>query len=361
MAANVLKRVRVTVLVGLATALINVTLGALPVHAQLVVTGETISDAKTFDAAKAEGRLLVYSTYPADMMKLILEGFTADTGVKTELVRLPTPNMFQRIMSEYGAGKLEADYVDLTDLPLVAQLIDRGILNVAHKVPSFDKIPVDIREPTGRWYSVVRPISVISVNLSRVKESDVPTSWKDVLDPKWKGQLGVPTVDSGGSAFTMYSFLRDKIDPDYWQKLAAQQPKIYPSVSPLATDVARGEIAVALGAISEQTIAQTKAGAPLRVIFPTEGISAFGANGGITTTAKNPNAAALLLDWLTSKRGGDIVAKVGAYPANPASDLPQAPGLTYPAADKVWNLNVDVWLKTRDSWMQDWRGLFGTK
>jgi iron(III) transport system substrate-binding protein len=336
-------------------------MSASPSAAQLVIQGETIADARTFDAAKAEGRILVYSTYPAEMMNLILEGFAVDTGIKPELVRLPTPAMYQRITSEQSAGKLEADYIDLTDLPLVAQLVDRGILNVGRKVPSFEKIPTDIKDPTGRWYAVVRPISIISVNLSRVRENDIPKSWKDVLEPKWKGQLGVATIDSGGSAFTMYSFLRDKIDPEYWKKLAAQQPKLYPSVAPLAADIARGEIAVALGAISEQTIAQAKAGAPLRVIFPTEGISAFGANGGISSTAKNPNAAALLLDWLTSKRGGDIVAKVGAYPANPASDLPQSPGLAYPPTDRVWNLKADDWMSTRETWMQEWRGLFGTK
>ena len=55
--------------------------------AQLVIDGETIADAKTFDGAKAEGRLLAYGTYPTDAMKPILAAFQKDTGVNVEYVR----------------------------------------------------------------------------------------------------------------------------------------------------------------------------------------------------------------------------------------------------------------------------------
>jgi len=332
----------------------------LPARAELVIDGETITDAATFDAAKKEGRLLLYGTYPGDAMSPIIAAFQSDTGLKVDFVRLPTQNMFQRVVSEFAAKKLEADYIDLADLTLVQQLIDRGILNVPHKVPAFDRIPAEIKNPEGRWYGIIRPVSVIGVNKSRVADADLPKSWNDLLGSQWKGGLiGAPSVDAGGSAFTMYAFLRTKIDPGFWKKFAAQAPHIYPAISPVATDLARGEVAIGIGALGEQTALQIKAGAPLTVIFPTEGIMSFALGGGISTTAKNPNAAALFLDWMTSRRGGNVIAAGGAYPANATANRPNVGGLEFPPADQVWNMRIEDWIETRDAAMTEWRQIFG--
>ena len=346
----------------LAGALAATLLFGGPARAQLVIEGETIADARTFDAAKNEGQLLVYGTYPADAMGPITKAFQADTAIKVDFVRLVTQSMFQRATSEFAANKLDADYIDLTDLPLIQLLIDRGILNVPHKVPAFDKIPSEIKDPEGRWYGMIRPVSVIGINKSRVADADIPKRWKDLLAMKWKGgALGTPSIDAGGSAFTMFSFLRSKVDPNFWTKFAAQAPHVYPSISPVASDLARGEIAIAIGALSEQTILQMKAGAPLTIIFPEEGISSFPISGGISTTAKHPNAAALFLDWMTSRRGGNIIASGGAYAANKTANRPTGGGLEFPSADQVWNIRVEDWVAARDSDTAEWRKTFGGK
>ena len=344
----------------IATLACWISLGTLA-QAQLVFDGEMISDATTVAAAKTEGRLLHYGTYPIDAMRSIHEAFQSETGIKVEYVRLPSQGMFQRVVSEYAAKRLEADIVDLTELPLIQLLVERGVLNAPHKVPDFDKIPTAIREQDGRWYALVRPVGVIAVNRSRVADSEIPKSWKDILNPKWKGLIGTANIDAGGSVLTLYSFLRDKIDPDFWKKLAAQMPRIYPAVAPLSTDLTRGEIAIAIGAIAEPVWLQMKAGAPVKVIFPSEGISSFPAAGGVSTTAKNPNAAALFLDWITSKHGGNVVARGGAYPTNTASNIPHLDGLDYPQQNKVYNLKAEEWVANRDDMMKQWRETFGVK
>ena len=63
-------------------------------QAQLVVDGETIADAKLLAAAKAEGQLLHYGTYPADAMKPVHARLRAETGIKVEYVRLPSQGMY---------------------------------------------------------------------------------------------------------------------------------------------------------------------------------------------------------------------------------------------------------------------------
>jgi iron(III) transport system substrate-binding protein len=327
-------------------------------QAQLVIDGELISDQATFAAAKAEGRLSIYGTYPADAMNPILSAFEADTGIKTDFTRLSTQSMFVRTTTEFAAGRLEADYVDLTDLTLIQKLVDLGILNVPHRVPSFDAIPDAIKDPQGRWYGMIRIVSVIAINLSRAGDQNLPTAWKDLLDPRWKGLIGTPSNEQGGSAFTLHAFLREKVDPAFWPKFAAQKPRIYNAVVPLSGDLARGELAIGIGAILEPVLAQIKAGAPLKAVFPSEGVPVFACSGGIASTAKHPHAAALFVDWLTSKRGGNVIAKVGAYGANPASDVPNAPDLRYPPPSQLWNIKSSDWVRIRDPWMAEWLSIF---
>jgi iron(III) transport system substrate-binding protein len=334
---------------------------ACSAHAQLVIDGETIADAAIFEAAKKEGHAVIFSTYAPEGMKPVVEAFEKDTGVKLEVTRLPGPAMFQRVMTEFAAGKLEADWVDVTDISWTVQLVDHGVLTIKHKVPAFDSIPAETRDADGRWYSIVRPASVIGINLSRVKEADVPKTWKDLLDPKWKGMIGTPNIDSGGSMWTMYSFLRQKVDPDYWKKFAPNVPKQYPSIAPVAIDLARGEIGIGLGPLAEQTFLQMRQGAPLRVVFPTEGISSFPGAGGITSTAKHPNATKLFVNWMTSRHGGNVIGKGGAYPANSLADPPEVAGYKYPPVSQVFNLHMKDWTAGREGGMREWKETFALK
>jgi iron(III) transport system substrate-binding protein len=323
----------------------------------LVVAGEEIADAATFAAAKKEGKLLVFSAYPTSALKIVIGGFEKDSGIKVEIVRLTSEKLFPRVLAEHAAGKLAADYIDLTDLTLTKQLADKGILARGHKVPAFDAIPAAIKDPEGRWYAFYRPVSSIGVNSAIVKEADQPKRWSDLLDPKWKGKIGIQSIDVGGSAFTLNLFLRSVYDPNFWTKLAAQNPRIYPGVAPAVTDMIRGETSmVALG--SPPLVAQIAQGAPVRLIFPSDGLPSFPVSGGIPVSAKNPNAAVVLVNWLASKRGGEVIGSSGAYPINPAAPAPKPAGIAFPAADKVWNISVDQWLKLRLGYSQEWRKTF---
>jgi iron(III) transport system substrate-binding protein len=322
------------------------------------IAGDEIADATLFAAARREGKVVMFSAYPADALKTITEGFQKDSGITVEIVRLTTERLFPRVVAEHTAGRLSADYIDLTDLTLTKELADKGILNRPHKVPAFASIPDAIKDAQGRWYAFYRPVSSIGVNSAIVKEAEQPKVWSDLLDPKWKSKIGVQSIDVGGSAFTLNLYWRAVYDPEFWGKLARQAPRIYPGVAPAVTDMVRGEVSmVALG--SPPLVTQMAQGAPVRIIFPADGLPSFPVSGGIPVAAKNPNAAMVLLNWLTSKRGGEVIGSSGAYPVIPAAPAPRPSGVVFPSADKVWNISVDQWEKLRLSYSEDWRKTFG--
>src|SRR5690606_34484630 len=99
---------------------------------------------------------------------------------------------------------------------------------------------------------------------------DIPVSWTDILDPKWTDLIGLASIDAGGSAFIAQTFLREKVDPEFWSKFAAVEPRFYQSTPPAVTDLARGELSLILGS-GASLVQQVQEGAPVQVIFPTEG------------------------------------------------------------------------------------------
>ena len=327
-------------------------------NSALEFDGEVVADAKLFEMAKKEGKLVMYSAFAGDALKLVIDAFQADTGIRVEAVRLVSERLYQRVLAEHATGRLNADYIDLTDLPLVKDLVKKGVLNNPYKTLFFESIPTQAREAEGRWYAFYRPVSTIGVNAATVKETEQPRLWRDLLAPHWRSRIGLQSIDVGGSAFTLNIFLRDVYDGNFWSKLAAQKPRIYPGVAPAITDMVRGEISiVAIG--SPPLVVQKAQGAPIRVIFPEDGLPSFPVAGGIPVSSRNPYAAKVLLNWLTSKRGGVAIGNTGSYPANKDAAPPRAGGMSFPAADKVWNIDVDEWEKKRVDYANDWRSIFG--
>lgn len=326
----------------------------------LVIEGEEIASAELIAAARKERGITLFGTFPESSMASIIEDFRKDTGLGLEFVRLTTQRLHVRVTAEHAAGKLEADLIDLTDLPLIQDLMDKGLLAKPHKVPWFDTLPAAVREPTGRWYALFRPSSTVSINTSRVRPDEVPASWLDVLDPRWQGRIGQPTIDAGGSAFTVFTFLRDRIAPDYWPRLAALKPRIYPSIVQAASDLARGETALVIGG-PDSMFEQVRAGAPIKVLFMREGLSAFPIAAGIYTNAKRANAAAVYLNWATSRHGGRSVTKGGAYAAHPDVPPPRPAGIEFPPLDRLWNIEPAQWSRVRESHSAEWRKTFGQR
>jgi iron(III) transport system substrate-binding protein len=241
---------------------------------------------------------------------------------------------------------------------LLADLVDQGIVNNPHRVPWFDDLAPGYRDDQGRWYAGGLFVQVMAVNTAMVPESDYPQSWLDALEPRWRGEIGMPSIDAGGSAFALHTFLRQQIAPDYWERLDQQEPRIYPAVAPAGTDLVRGEFSLGLMGAST-VVANIAQGAPLRVIFPREGIAAFPISGGITTSARRPASAAIWLNWITSARAAGVLAQAGVYGVHPSGPVPVlADGRDYPPVSQVWTIDPANWSQVRESYSVEWRAVF---
>jgi iron(III) transport system substrate-binding protein len=321
----------------------------------LVIDGAQIADAPLYDAAKKEGKLLLYATYEQHGMGLIVAKFQADTGLSVDVIRLPSAEMFDRATAEFATHRLAADYVDTTDVTLTGKLADRGILT-AYKVPDFKSLEPVLHEGDGKWYNILRSTMAIGVNTALVKPADIPANWPDILDPKWKGKIGFANIDAGGTSFSFWFFLRQRYGIDAWRKAAAQNPRIGYSAQPVATDLARGETVIVVDPI-ESLIAGIAAGSPLKIILPAGGPS-YGIFGGITSVAPHPHAAQVWMNWITSKRAATVLSSNGAYSIRRDAPPVNVPGVSMPASSNIYNIRASDYVKSYVPFVKEWHTIF---
>jgi iron(III) transport system substrate-binding protein len=325
----------------------------------LVIGGEKIADGATFAAAKSEGKLVLYSTYILSAMKAITAKFKADTGIDVEIIRLITPLMYDRVVSEYGTKKLAADYVDLTDITMVNTLAQKGILT-AYKVNSYGDLGPALHDGDGKWYSLERSLMGVGINTAVIAPADVPKKWTDLLDPKYKGKIAFLGIDAGGTGFALAFFENQKFGSGYLTKMAASAPRTYLSGSPLDADLARGQFGIGIAPV-DGLLDDVRSGAPVKIITLAEGIPAYTTSGGMTSTAPHPNAAKVFLNWMTSKHGGEIIQQNGAYGPRKDAVAPVIEGAEFPTAQQLYNIRPSDVISSRDALTKEWHSIFGVK
>lgn len=126
----------------------------------------------------------IYSYRQPDLMKPVLDAFTAKTGIPTELLFLDK-GLEERIAAE-GANS-PADVILATDISRLALAAEKDIVQGVDDATINGAIPAEYRDPAGRWFGVTRRARVLYVSKERVKDEAI--AWADLADPKWQGKV----------------------------------------------------------------------------------------------------------------------------------------------------------------------------
>jgi iron(III) transport system substrate-binding protein len=305
----------------------------------LVINGETIADKATYEKAKTQ-TLSLYSGYQENAEAAFLEAFTADTGIKVELMRLVPNRLAERVLSEQGAGKLAADVIRTSDYDIADSFTKAGVWE-PYVVPGTEDLE-EVVIQDGNFSRVLNVVQTFGYNTQLVSPEEAPKSWADLLDPKWAGKIGISQGTSGGSVAALNRFIETKVSSDYWEKLAALNPTVFDGAGQKATALARGEVAVATTGSSATNVSVTEDKAPLDYVVPEEGLVTFDYYLGMTSSAKNKEAAQLFMDYNFSKRGQSLFSTLGDYAVRTDVPTPVALGRELPAidSDKVWRMSI---------------------
>ena len=145
-------------------------------------------------------------------------------------------------------------------------------------------------------------------------------SYKDLLDPKWKGKILVddPRKAGPGQATFTFFFLHPGLGPDFIRALGKQQLTMLRDFSQEVDAVAQGKYPVLLGTADFFAIERARLGVPIAIIDPRqlkEGSDMSPGNGDLAlfNRAPHPNAAKVFINWLLSKEGQTIFARATGY------------------------------------------------
>lgn len=255
---------------------------------------QAADEATLVAAAKREGRGVFYTTAPAEEAQRVTIPFKAKYGVDIDIVRLTSNELEQRFVAEFDTGNFIADVFYTSNLLFINQGFDKGWFAKLGDLPSAKGWPgigwdggsaLVVRTP----YSIAWNSSIIPQGLK---------SWEDMLNPQWKGRIGIGDPRVLANANLWYSLMRKTYGDEFLRKLGAQSTFL-PSTVPGLQQVAAGALAIYAPA-SHNTVVDLQAkGAPLQEGFISPTVASDN-RVCVATKAPHPNVARLFVDYYMS-------------------------------------------------------------
>jgi iron(III) transport system substrate-binding protein len=270
-------------------------------------------------AAKREGTVVWYSSL-VGLSDEVAQRFESKTGITVELYNAVAGKVISKIETERKAGLVLADVVHHTSLyDMMRWKGDKLLVST----------PLDERDrfaqidPDGTWFALRNLVSGIAYNRNSVAAADVPHSWRDVLDPKFAGKMSYMSPSLGGMPQYTVKMLLDLYGWDYYRQLAKLRPHMVESDGNAINMVISGEKPIAGTIAVYNALNASYRGAPVGVVFPTEGVPVAIAPAAVLQHAPHPNAAAVFCQFLASKEVGDLLAKGGLLSGRSDVEPPQ--------------------------------------
>lgn len=271
-------------------------------------------------AAQAEGSLLVRSSVPAGTMDGIARAFQEQYGIVVENDRAVGVVGVDKFRQEERAGQHVVDVMWNVDPPGLLSLYEEGFLTRFTTVDADTALPEEAFLGGGvgyvtYWYDVV-----ISYNPSLIPHEVAKekfSTWEGLLDADLAGGLIGMNEPAGGSIpyGTYLMFLRlPQYGEEFLEKLAAQEPRLYPGSAPGREDLAAGAIAVYIPNWEDIAMLNFVNGDQTAWTYPEITPAIPAAFVSFSANAPSPNAARLFSAWMLSEDGAAAFRGLQARP-----------------------------------------------
>jgi iron(III) transport system substrate-binding protein len=258
---------------------------------------------KVIEAAKKEGKVVTYGSYTPDEAKEIQGTFNNRYPfIKFEHVTMGASDVTNRVLLESRSGTAGAD-VAVTGAPMAIPLVREQFLRQVDWA-SLGALPSAIDTSWG--VTVATVTYVLAWNTKLVSQADAPKNWNDLLNPKWKGSVGI-WVNPNPFSDLVSAWGEAKVT-DYLKRLMQNAPVVMRGGGELPARLAAGEISVAI--VIDQTLRPVvESGGPIQWVWP-DPLPVERVVATLPKLARNPNAGMLYALWLSSPEGASVYEKV---------------------------------------------------
>ena len=253
------------------------------------------------EAATKEGKIVYYTAIDIKVAQGLAKNFEKKyPGITVQVERTGSERIFQRVSQERASNIFAADVLDSTDQAQFLTWKRQGILE-PYVPAELLKWPAGERDPDGAYANVRFTLMPIAYNTNLVKPEDAPKSFADLLDPKWTAKIVKAHPSYSGGIVTSTFQTVNAIGWSYFEKLAKQKVLQVQSSTEPPKKLALGERAVSADGLEYVDIQLKEGGAPIAIVYPTEGTPFVPSCEAIAKNAPHPNAARLFISFMFSR------------------------------------------------------------
>src|SRR5262245_23458402 len=293
------------------------------------------------EGAKKEGTLTLYTSATVDDMAALTSAFEKKYGIKVNVWRASSENIIQRASTGRGANRSDVDVFGTDGVAMEAVHREKLLQTVSSPYLK-DLIPAAI-PPHREWIGDRVQIFTAAYNTRLVKRDDLPKTFDGLVDPKWKGKLGIEAADHDWFSAVVSDMGEEKGLKLFREIVAKNGMSVRKGHTLLANLVVSGEVPLALTTYLYKVLQLKNDGAPIDyLVLPPEIARSQGT--GMAKKAPHPHAAALFIEFLLSD-AQSILATRDFIPTNiKVKPLPDNMPLKFVDPAKLLDEN-DKWEK----------------
>ncbi len=268
--------------------------------------------AELTEGAKKEGKVLWYSALTVEENNRLLKRFHDKYPyIETALYRSNEQNILNRILVEAQAKRHLCDVTMVTGI--VGETLKKRGLLAEYLSPQRKFYPEGLKDPAGFWTDLTMSLNVVGYNTKLVPPGEAPKTWQDLLNPKWKRRMGMD--DKAFYWFAnMLKVMGEEKGLEYMKKLSQQDILFRTGRTLNAQILAAGEVSIGIALYNHRFEEMKPKGAPIEWV-PIEPVVPEIHPLGVSSHAPHPHAARLLVDFLLSREGQEMIASFYKIPS----------------------------------------------
>lgn len=282
---------------------------------------------------KRDARVVVYSALDREFSEPILKDLEQATGLeilgKYDVESTKTVGLTNLIVAE--ASRPRCDLFWNNEVLNTLRLREKGLLAPFRPTAAAD-LPETFRAKDGTWYGFAARARILLVNTKVVAEPDRPRGIRDLVDPKWKGKIGIAkplfgtTATQAACLFAVWGPERARV---YFKDLKSNGVQVLSGNKQVATAVGSGQLAFGL-TDTDDAMGEVAAGSPVTIVYPDRQPGELGTlfipnTLAIIKGGPHPDAAMRLADRILSP---EVEA---ALAGGPSAQIPLLRSTTAPA------------------------------
>jgi iron(III) transport system substrate-binding protein len=240
-------------------------------------------------------------------------GFEKKYGVKMQVWRAGSDKVLQRTVTEMAGKRFEVDAVHIGAPELEALHLEKALQPV--NSPMFKELLTGAAPAHREWVATRLTLFVQAYNTNLIRKDELPKTWQDLAEPKWKGKLGIEYTDDEWFYSLVQQLGEEKGMKLFRQIVATNGLSVRKGHTLLANLVSSGEVPLGLTVYNYMAENLKKKGAPIDwIVLPPAITRANGA--AIARNAPHPHAALLFYDYMLSLEVQRLLTAMDYVPTN---------------------------------------------